>query len=70
LALAAKRLLHRQAQPQFPTWQETEGLASLLDYARRCGWQDLPAACDDDLPTTGLGCLLREARQRTPESQP
>lgn len=64
LALAAQRLLHRLSQPQFPSWEETEGLAALLDYARRCGVQDLPAVDDDALPRTGLGQLLREARAR------
>jgi hypothetical protein len=63
LALAGKRLLHRQAQPPLPTWQEVEGLAALLDYAKR-----LPAVDPWDLPgvyegAPGFGGLLWQARQ-------
>lgn len=65
LALAGKRLLHRQAQPTFPDWEQVEGLAAILDYARR-----LPPVDPWDLPgvyqnAPGLGGLLWEARELT-----
>lgn len=60
LALAGKRLLHRQAQPTFPDWEQVEGLAALLDYARRLPAQAPPEV---DEHSTGLGKLLWEARQ-------
>lgn len=65
LALAARRLQHRQAHPPPPAWEESEGLAALLDYARR-----LPQRDPWDLPgvyqnAPGFGGLLWEARELT-----
>jgi hypothetical protein len=65
LALAAKRLLHRQAQPPVPSWEETDGLASLLDYARRvppCAPEAIPGVHEH---APGFGGLLWAARQQT-----
>jgi hypothetical protein len=64
LALAGRRLLHRQAQPPLPDWEKSEGLASILDYAQRCGVQDQPPLDLDALPPTSLTALLIEARQQ------
>jgi hypothetical protein len=64
LALAAKR---RLATRQVDAWQHTEGLAALLEAAKRLPPRD-PVA-DEDLPTTGIGGLLREARQRVPRER-
>jgi hypothetical protein len=61
LVLAGQRLLHRQAQPQLPDWEKSDGLCALLDYARRCGVQPAPEV---DEHSTGLGALLWQARQR------
>lgn len=63
LALAAQRLLHRQAQPPPLDWQHTDGLAAILDYARR-----LPQRDPWDLPgvyegAPGFGHVLWEARR-------
>lgn len=63
MAIAGLRLLHRQDHPPLPDWEKAEGLAALLGYAQQCGVRDLSAVDDDDLPTTGMGQLLREARQ-------
>jgi hypothetical protein len=80
LALAAQRLRHRQAHP-LPDWEKTEGLAAILEYARRCGWQDQGEGkkntsenlsqvfLDDAMPTTGMGLLLREARQAVEDAR-
>jgi hypothetical protein len=60
LTLAAYRLQQRQ-QHLLPDWRYTEGLASLLDVARR-----LPTREPCDLPAveecTGMARLLAEAR--------
>lgn len=61
LALAARRLQHRQAQP--PDWEQGHGLAALLESARR-----LPRVDPWDLPgiyegAPGLAGLLWAARQ-------
>jgi hypothetical protein len=66
LLLAGRRLLHRQAQPPRLSWQEVEGLASLLEYARH-----LPARDPQDLEAGNgpFAQLLREARQWQAEQE-
>ena len=60
------RLLRLEAQDPDTRWQDTRGLAALLEYART----HPPAPWEGDLdeePTSGLARLLQEARQWTPE---
>ena len=58
LRLAALRVVHQQQlPPDLPP--APEGLATLLDYARR---HPPPAARDLTSPHTGLARLLEEAR--------
>jgi hypothetical protein len=63
LALAAQRCLAQRTQPPPPAdWRMTEGLSSLLAYAKTLPPRE-PWALDD-LSDTGMGQLLREARLR------
>jgi hypothetical protein len=62
LTLAAYRLQQRQ-QRAVPDWRYSVGMSALLEAARhlpRRGPWELPDVESDD---TGLGRLLREARQ-------
>jgi hypothetical protein len=60
LVLAAKRC---QARQQVPDWRASEGLASLLDVARRLPQRE-PFALPDLEECTGMERLLAEARQK------
>jgi hypothetical protein len=61
LALAGRRVLHRQAQPPLPSWEQTDGLAALLAYAARLPQRDpQDLALEEGGP---FGTLLRQARQ-------
>ena len=69
LILAAKRLLARRDQPPpVPDWRETEGLSTLLDYAKTLPVRDpwhLPAATH-----TGMARLLVDARRQLGQEEP
>ena len=62
LALAAYRLRERR-QREVPDWRFTEGLASLLDIARRLPRRDDPWSLPDLEGGGSMGQLLAEARQ-------
>jgi hypothetical protein len=67
LALAGRRCLHRQVHPPLPPLPEEDGLCALLQHAERLRSRGQLPTRDpfdvDGLEATGMGRLLKEARQ-------